>query len=290
MILKLSYYIRSIRLFEIAVRMGAPLIALLLTLPEPNGANWLRVIHALGAFFFLWGHLYTFNEWAGYSFDKHDPSKRITPLLTGKVAPQEMLLFSIFLAVICIILYAVLDARFLIIVFVDILVGILYAHPKILLKSVPFVSFAILFAVSVLDFMLGWLVFSPSLHQGLLIGIYFGILGIAGQHYHEAGDYDSDKKAGIKTNAVRYGKRGIFISGFVVYTLSSVYFCLLTHLRFIVGNLYLIFVIAYPIYVVIFYRCLRSGVHSAAVHCFVKSYRFLYAIIGLLLIIMLLRR
>jgi len=288
-IIKLYYYVKSIRLFEISVRMGAPLIALLLTVPELDGANGLRIIHALIAFFFLWAHLYTFNEWAGYSFDRRDPLKRLTPLLSGKVAPREMLLLSSVFALICIILYAVLDFRFLIIVFIDTLVGALYAHPKILLKSVPFVSLVILFIVSVLDFLLGWLIFSPSLHKGLLIGMYFGILGIVGQLYHEAGDYNSDKKVGIKTNAVRYGKRSVFITGFIFYTVSCVYFYLLTSSGLIAKSLYLVFLITYPIYVFIFFKSLQSKLHPLAVSRFVRRYRILYGIIGFYLILQLLR-
>jgi len=286
--IKLYYYVKSIRLFEISVRMGAPLIALLLTLPELSEVNGIRIIHALGAFFFLWTHLYTFNAWAGYSFDKHDPSKRVTPLLSGKVTPREMSLLSIVFALICIILYAVLDIRLLIIVFPDILIGILYAHPKILLKSVPFASFAILFIVSVLDFLLGWLIFSPSLHRGLLIGIYFGILGIVGQHYHEAGDYDSDKRVGIKTNAVRYGKTKIFILGFIFYTLACIYFLLLTFSKILPGLLYLTLLITYPLYVFLYSKQLRSNLTSSDIRRFIKKYRMLYGLIGCTMILLLL--
>jgi 4-hydroxybenzoate polyprenyltransferase len=260
--------------------MGAPLIAMLLTLPELNVVNGMRVIHALGAFFFLWAHLYTLNEWAVYSFDRHDTSKRITPMLAGEIAPREVLLLSIFFALICIILYAFLNIRFLIIVFLDILIGILYAHPRILLKSVPFASFAILFTVSVLDFLLGWFVFSSSIHKGLLIGIFFGMLGIVGQHYHEAGDYDSDKRVGIKTNAVRYGRKKIFILGFFLYALSCLYFCILTFFYILQGYLYLTLVLSYPVYLFIFYKCIRTNMRSSGIHLFVKRYRILYGLIG----------
>lgn len=276
--------VKSIRLFEISVRMGAPLIALLLTLPELNVVNGIRVIHALGAFFFLWAHLYAFNEWAGYSFDKHDPSKRITPLLAGEIVPREMLLLSMIFVLISIILYAFLDIRFLIIVLLDILIGILYAHPKILLKGIPFVSFVFLFIVSVLDFLLGWFVFSSSFHKGLLIGIFFGMLGIVGQHYHEVGDYDSDKRVGIKTNAVRYGKKRIFIRGFFLYTFSCLYFCVLTFLKILHGYLYLTLVLSYPVYLFIFYNCMRADMTSSGVHLFVKRYRILYGFIGVAMI------
>lgn len=282
---KLRYYFKSVRWFEIAVRMGAPVIAILIALPAFNLITGFKALHAFIAFFLLWAHGYAFNEWGGYGFDKLDASKAKTPLLAGHVSSNEFLILSISFAAISVLLYAMLDMKFLIIVFFDIIMGILYVHPKILLKNVPIASFVILFIVSVNDFLLGWLVFSPSITQGLLIGIYFGLLGITGQHFHEAGDYDSDKKANIRTNAVRFGKKNIFIIGFIFYTLSCIYFILLSLLQIIPQYLYIVLLITYPIYFVIFYKCLKSSMGFSDIHCFVKRYRQLYGFIGLCFII-----
>lgn len=282
---KLRHYFKSVRWFEIAVRMGAPVIAILIALPAFNLATGFKALHAFIAFFLLWTHGYAFNEWGGYGFDKLDASKAKTPLLTGHVSSNEFLILSITFAAISVVLYAMLDMKFLIIVFFDIIMGILYVHPKILLKNVPIASFVILFIVSVNDFLLGWLVFSPSITQGLLIGIYFGLLGITGQHFHEAGDCDSDEKANIRTNAVRFGKKNIFIIGFIFYTLSCIYFILLSLLEIVPRYLYIVLLITYPIYFVIFYKCLKSNMPSSDIHCFVKRYRQLYGFIGLCFII-----
>ncbi len=284
---RLRYYFKSVRWFEIAVRMGAPVIAILIALPAFNLVTGFKALHAFIAFFLLWAHGYAFNEWGGYSFDKLDASKAKTPLLAGYVSSNEFLILSITFAAISVVLYAMLDMKFLIIVFFDIIMGILYVHPKILLKNLPIASFVILFIVSVNDFLLGWIVFSPSITQGLLIGIYFGLLGITGQHFHEAGDCDSDKKANIRTNAVRFGKKNIFIIGFIFYTLSCIYFILLSLLQIIPRYLYSVLLITYPIYSVIFYKCLRSSMGSSDIHCFVKRYRQLYGFIGLCFIILL---
>lgn len=285
---KLRYYFKSVRWFEIAVRMGAPVIAILIALPAFNLVTGFKALHAFIAFFLLWAHGYAFNEWGGYAFDKLDASKAKTPLLAGHVSSNEFMILSITFAAISVVLYAMLDMRFLIIVFFDIIMGILYVHPKILLKNVPIASFVILFIVSVNDFLLGWLVFSPSITQGLLIGIYFGLLGITGQHFHEAGDCDSDKKANIRTNAVRFGKKNIFIIGFIFYTLSCIYFILLSLLQIIPQYLYIVLLITYPIYFVIFYKCLKSSMGSSDIHCFVKRYRQLYGFIGLCFVVQLL--
>lgn len=287
---KLKYYIESIRWFEIAVRIGGPVVAILIALPEINVANGFKIVHALVAFFFGWAHGYTLNEWGGYAFDKHDPSRATTPLLSGKISPKEMLTLSIACALICILLYALLDLRLLTIVFLDILIGILYDHPKISLKNVPLASFFILFIVSINDVLLGWFVFSSEFSKGFFLGIYFGLLGLAGINYHEAGDYDSDKKAGITTNAVRFGKKKSIILGFTFYTISCVYFILLILFKIIPKNLYPILLITYPIYIFIFYRCLTSNMSSSAVHLFIKRYRILYGFIGLYMIALLVYR
>ena len=284
---RLRYYIKSIRWFEIAVRTGAPVIAILIALPELNLVTGFKILHAFFAFFLLWAHGYAFNEWGGYGFDKLDGSKAKTPLLAGHVSHREFLILSIVFAGISVVLYAMLDMKFLIIIFFDIIMGILYVHPKILLKNVPIASFVILFIVSVNDFLLGWLVFSPSISQGLLIGMYFGLLGITGQHFHEAGDCDSDKRANIRTNAVRFGKKNIFIIGFIFYTLSCIYFIFLSLTKIIPQYLYIVLLITYPIYFVIFYKCLKAGMGSSDVRCFVKKYRQLYGFIGLCFIIQL---
>ena len=160
---KLVYFIRSIRWFEIAVRTGAPIIAILIIAPEFDFANGIKIVQGFIAFFFLWAHGYIFNEWGGYDFDKEDISKAKTPLLAGKITPRESLILSIVFASISIILYTLLDIRLLFIVIFDIIMGIIYVHPKILLKNVPILSFIILFIVSVNDFLLAWLLFSSDL-------------------------------------------------------------------------------------------------------------------------------
>ena len=285
---KLSYFIRSIRWFEIAVRTGAPIIAILIISPSLNLSTITRIIHSFLAFFFLWAHGYAFNEWGGYDFDKNDTSKAKTPLLAGHITHRQLFFVSILFATITIIMYSLLNIKLILIVIFDIIMGFVYVHPKILLKNVPIVSFIILFVVSINDFLLGWLIFSSDISRGLLIGIYFGILGITGQHFHEAGDHDSDKKANIKTNAVRFGKKHIFILGFFFYTISFVYFLILSFIKIIPEYLYMILIMTYPVYIAIFYRCLKSGVTTSGVHNFVRKYRLLYGIIGLCFIILLL--
>ncbi|HEC77538.1 MAG TPA: hypothetical protein ENI34_00160 [candidate division WOR-3 bacterium] len=284
---KLIFFIRSIRWFEIGVRMGGPLTAMLIVLPAHTRLHLMKMGLALLAFFFGWVHGYTLNEWGGYASDRLDPRRMDKPLITGNISTREMLGFSIVNAFFCVVLYAFLNPWLLIIVFFDIAIGVLYDHPKTALKAIPFASFAVLFIVSVNDVLLGWLIFSTEPVKGIIFGIFFGILGLAGISFHEAGDYESDRDAGIKTNAVRFGKKRILTAGFVFYTLSCFYFILLTILRIIPSDLYPVFIVTYPVYVYIFYRCIKAGATSAAIHLLIKRYRLLYGCIGLYLLIQL---
>jgi 4-hydroxybenzoate polyprenyltransferase len=247
----------------------------------------LRTVHTLVAFFFLWAHLYAFNEWGGYLSDQGDRSKAHTPLMAGTIQRGEMFILACVCAFVSVVFYALLDVRLVPIACADITIGILYAHPRVLLKDVPFMSFVILFSVSVGDFMLGWLIFSPYITPGVLIGLYFGVLGIVGQSYHETGDYDTDKKSGIRTNAVRFGKKRIFITGFVLYTVACLYFCLLAQQAIVPDYLCIPLLVSYPLYVVLFAACVRTQLRSSAIHTFIVRYRVLYGGVGLAMLILL---
>lgn len=265
--------------------MGAPLLAMLITLPELNTVNILRMAHALIAFFFGWTHGYTMNEWGGYEGDSHDPSKAKRPLLAGQISRREILMFSLICAGICVILYSLLDPKLLFLVGLSLFIGLLYNHPRITLKKVPFASLFVLFVVSISDTLLGWLVFSSVLYQGCLVGGFFGLLGFAGICYHEAGDYESDRTTGIATNAVRYGKKPVFILGFVFYSISCVYFIFLTILNIIPTGLFLGFVFSYPVYIYLFYRCIKRGMDTTAIHDFINQYRTFYGVVGLYMVL-----
>jgi 4-hydroxybenzoate polyprenyltransferase len=268
--------------------MGAPLLAMIIAVSDLNLTNIARMVHGLVAFFFGWAHGYTFNEWGGYAGDVHDPFKTQRPLLTHELSRREILVFSIILACIGVALYCLLNPMLLPIVFLSLCIGVLYNHPRITLKKVRFASFFVLFIISIDDTLLGWLLFSHLVYQGVLIGLFFGVLGCAGICYHETGDYESDRIAGIQTNAVRFGKRKLFYLGFVFYTVACLYFITLTVFSIVPGMLYLGFLITYPGYAYLVYQCIRGGLEASAVHRFITRYRILYGMIGLYMMIMLL--
>ncbi len=283
--MKLIAYLRSIRWFEIAVRMGAPFVAMLIACPVINAAAVARIVHALAAFFLGWAHGYTMNEWGGYAGDAHDPLKSKRPLLAGMISRREIFVYSLACAAACVILYYFLDPKLLFIVALSLIIGFFYNHPRITLKKIPFASLGVLFIVSINDTLLGWLVFSPALDTGLVLGVFFGLIGLAGICYHEARDHESDRAAGMRTNAVRFGKKLMFKLGIVFYTLSCMYFILLTIYEKVPGMLFLGFLASFPVYLYFVYRVIRLNMTTPAIHDFITQYRILYGVIGAYMIV-----
>jgi len=278
---KVLLYILSIRWFEIGIRMGAPLLGALFAMGSVDTAVLGELGIGLLAYFFLWAHIYLFNELAGMRFDKYDEYKANTPLLSGQVSYRGICGMSAGFLLASVALYFYISPALVMVALVDVLLGFVYVHPRLLLKDKPLVSFLFLFLVSFNDFLLGWLLFSKLSLRGVSIAVYFGLLGIAGQHYHEVKDYTADKNAGIRTNAVRYGKKRIFLLGFGFYTLACVYLGLLALWEVVPPLVGCVPWITYPIYILIFHRCLIAGMDSLEMHKFVKRYRVLYIIMGI---------
>ncbi len=290
MIRKLSAYLKAIRWFEIGVRLGSPLIAILLSIPALNYGHFSSAILGLIGFFFCWVHGYALNEWGGYYYDRYDPSKGDRPIISGALSRDEMLKLAIVAAVICVTIFAMLRPVLLLIVGFDIVLGIFYCHPRLVWKGKPFFSFFALFSVSVTDFLLGWLIFSNDIKTGATIGIFFGLLGITGISFHEVGDYDSDLRAGVRTNAVRFGKGPISWIGFLSYSLALFYLHSLIYRHLIPEGLIYPFLLTYPIYLFLFWRCLRGHFGAMAVKSFIRGYRLIYFVIGIAIIWILLKR
>ena len=282
---RISSYLRSIRWFEISLRMGEPTVALLLTIPVVNSKNILSAVIGLVGFFFCWAHGYTLNEWGGYESDRLDPRKSSRPIITGSVTRIELLTLSIVLAVISVVIFFLLKPILSLIVVFDIIIGVIYCHPRILGKTFPFFSLFALFIVSVNDFLLGWLIFSNSILSGITIGVLFGLLGLSGISYHEAGDYEYDRREEIMTNAVRYGQKVIFIAGFFFYILAVFYIVYLSIIGLLPNLLYPVFLITFPIYTYFFLMALRTGLDTDSIHNFIRRYRYIYVIIGIYMVV-----
>lgn len=271
-------YFTSIRWFEIFVRCGAPFLGVILSVENLREISFLRLFLLIFSYFMLISHIYLYNELKGKGFDFLDSFKK-TPLLKGDVSYFSLFIFSLIILFSSIIIYFFLNPFFLIFAFINLLMGILYVHPKILLKDKPIFSIIFLFIANFNDFLIGWLLFKKITFEGILISIYFGILGAKGQIIHEVKDFEADKISGIRTNAVRFGKKRLFFSGIIIYSISTLFFVFIS-LRYFKEPYFIPQLLSYPFYLYFFINVIKRGFDRAELHKFVFCYRIIYILIG----------
>ncbi len=163
--------------------------------------------------------------------------------------------------------------------------GITYVHPKILLKDKPFFSIIFLFIANFNDFLIGWMLFSKITIDCILICVYFGLLGATGQIVHEVKDYEADKISGIRTNAVRFGKQRLFLTGIIIYSASTLFFTYIS-LEYLKKPYFIPQLLTYPFYLYFFLNVMKKGFDRRELHKFVFIYRIIYIIIGATIFLM----
>lgn len=264
----------NIRWIEIGTHGGTVLLGAFITIPGFNIPNLARFFLGFVAYLLISSHILFFNDWAQSTLDSLSNKKQSKKVLTVS-------LLSLFFAVV---IYALLSYKLLILAIVSAMLWACYAHPKIFLKKKPFISFFIALTSGAIEFLGGYILFADFSPHALFFALFFGILMMAGQHYHEAGDYEVDKKAMIKTNAVRYGKKKIFIYGFLWYSIACIYFSMLYFTNIINKPFFIILWLTFPFYVYFYLNCVKQGITIDSVKQFVKHYRLIYIVIGIYII------
>lgn len=229
----------------------------------------------------LVAHGFLFNDWAAAAQKASEPNKATALVYGGELSLRSLFFFSISLLIAGLALFAVLGLKGLLLAAGYALLGILYSHPRIYLKSIPIASsLAHLFA-GLLHFLLGYTLFSRFDQRGLLIGLFFGLTFAAGHLNHEVHDFDLDRKNNIVTNAIAFGKRGAFSASFILFTLA--FLCLFfLAMNGLVSHLVILFcVVLYPLQLVSVVQAARRGLTPEAIHQFRTRYRLIYVLLGL---------
>jgi 4-hydroxybenzoate polyprenyltransferase len=106
-------------------------------------------------------------------------------------------------------------------------IWILYSMPRGL-KGVPLLGLICAFTAQLLHFYVGYRVFSEWSQYSFAVAIYFSFLFAAGHALHEVIDFDADHYANIRTSAVVFGRRKLWIATHVLFTIAFAYLILIT--------------------------------------------------------------
>ena len=282
-------YLRCIRYPEVVVLQGSPLLGLAFSAGRfTTGMLGVGAVFAVASFLLV-AHIFSFNDWANIAPDSSDPNKSARVFSTKGITPRGVLGLSLGLLAGSLLLFAFLPLRTFVLAAAIATLGILYSHPSANAKGIPVVSSLPHLIGGTLHFLLGYSVFNSIDRRGVLIALFFALTFTAGHLNQEVRDHDGDRRNGVRTNAVAFGKCATFLGGLVVFTLAYADLLFLAYTGIVPVIVGLLPLSLYPLHVFWSVGTLHRGLTFESVSRFQIRYRVLYAVMGLGMGVMLLR-
>ena len=232
MIRRLFIYLKAIRVVESTLMTGFPLIGFIVALHHGAFHTFAEMVYTVILFclstFPLVIYVYTFNSWGGRNADSHNKRLDDHPVLTGEMSERELRYLAYAGLITNLILYWVLFPRCFVLAPLIALNWTAYSHPRVMAKARPIAGTTVHFIGGVLQVLLGYVVISGFDLKGLLFAVYFSMVFSAGHLNHEVKDYNADKEAGLRTNAIVFGPRFMLNIAFALFTISFFYLLFLS--------------------------------------------------------------
>jgi len=172
------------------------------------------------AFSLATASVFVLNQYLDREADRENEVKSNLPVASGRLTPRRALIFSFLLVISCLFLVIMANNSVLPLFIVYLGLWTAYSTPPFRLKSVPVADFLISgVGAGFLPFLIG-----GGLTEKLISNIPSIVLGAmplmliqCGGHIIQAvGDYEADRKTGVRTFVVRYGrKNGVVVAGFM---------------------------------------------------------------------------
>ncbi len=273
-----------IRYREVLVLQGAPVMGAVLAMGRPTLDKCaLGAVFAV-ANFCLVAHMWSLNDWADRHADAADDHRSADVFTRKGVAPATMLGLSLALLIVGLALFAWLSATTFWIAIGLALLSFLYSFPGLHAKSVALLSSLPHLAGGFLHFLLGYSLFAAVDPNALQIAFVFALIFTAGHGVQEVQDHDADRRAGVRTNAVVFGKPVVF--GVTLAAFLFVYGDLyhLAAAGIVPSRLGLPSLALAALHLYSARQALRAGLSFESVRRYRGRYRALFALLGLQII------
>lgn len=273
----------SIRWDEVLVLQGAPMIGASLSIGALSRENIFALAIAAVGSCCLVAHVYALNDWSGIYGDLKDSNRAARTFPSRGVHRTEILGFAIVLLALSLLLFAALGTTNFYLALTIAALSALYSGPAFHLKGHPFFNSLLHFAGGNLHFQLGYATFAAIDARAVAIGCFFGLVFTAGHLTHETRDCEADLNNGIRTNAVAFGKMPTFVASITLFTASFALLVTLALGRLLPRPLVLAGAL-YPVQLFISWRAICGGLSFESLSRLQKSYRWLYAFIGVMIV------
>ena len=285
---RLSRYLSCLRLPEILVLQGSPLLGAAFALGDGLAESAGRLAVLVAANVCLVAHIFALNDWSNHAADLGDPNKAARVFTARGVGHREMGGLTAGLLVVSLVLFSRLGAATLVIALGIAALSAAYSLPPFAWKGRPLLSSVAHLAGGALHFLLGYALGSAIDRRGLVLAAFVAVTFTAGHLTQELRDYDGDIRNGVRTNAVHFGKRRTFAASLALFTLSQALLAFLA-LQRTVPRVILLLVVLYPLYLRWSAQALAAGLTHTGICRLQARYRVLYAVIGVALIVALWR-
>jgi 4-hydroxybenzoate polyprenyltransferase len=285
MLSKVKSVVWHIRFRDAAIFQTPTIIGLVMSLPGISGASIGRALLVSLGSFLLMAYIFAINDWADIGLDRVTPEKRRTFLDQG-IAPREMLVLSGALATASLVILLTVSWTHFVAALLITVFGLAYSFPVrgTKGKGIPVFSSLLHFATTLAAFLMGSLTFSPVDARALWVGAYLGVLISAGHLVQEVQDYAGDRLSNVRTNAVQFGQRPVFVLAFGLFGLSFLLLFGMAQAGLIPLEVRYA-VLFYPLYAVWALRAYRAGLERGIVRHLRSQYRLLFAVVVLILLI-----
>jgi 4-hydroxybenzoate polyprenyltransferase len=273
-----------IRFDEVLVLQGAPLLGAVFSM----GRFTIERVVTLSVFAagscFLVAHVFVLNDWSGMSSDLRDPNRATEVFMTRGIGRAEIGYLWVALLAASLLLLGQFGPLTLVIALMIAGLSALYSAPASQLKGVPLLNSALHFVGGMLHFLLGYSVFRIVDARSLEIGCFFALVFSGGHLTHEVRDLAGDRRNGIRTNAVKFGKAQSFAAGLALFTIADILLVGLAARGTVPRELVLV-ALLYPLHLYWSRRALHGGLTFESVRRLQARYRALYAIMGLMMML-----
>jgi 4-hydroxybenzoate polyprenyltransferase len=276
----LRRYLSCLRLPEILVLQGSPLLGAAFAIHHPTAVNVARLAMLLVANVFLMAHIFLLNDWSGLTTDLTDPNKAAGVFTARGVGRNQIGGLAACLLALSLLLFSLLGPITLSLSLAIAILSALYSLPRFNWKGRPLLSSAAHLAGGAFHFLLGYSLGNAIDRRGLATAIFFALTFAAGHLTQEVRDHQGDVHNTVRTNAVAFGPRRIFTASVALFTLAYALLLLLA-LQGILPRPLAALAALYLLHLHWSLKALAEGLTYASIRRLQARYRALYAIIGL---------
>ena len=277
-------YLSCLRLLEILVLQGSPLLGAAFAIRQPAAAHVEPLAILIAANVLLMAHIFLLNDWAGLATDLADPNRAAGVFTARGVGRQEIGGLTALLLALSLVLFSRLGPGTLLLALGIAALSALYSLPRFNWKGRPFLNSAAHLAGGVLHFLLGYSLGNAVDLRGLALAAFFALTFAAGHLTQEIRDHQGDILNAIRTNAVAFGQRRTFAASLILFTLAHALLLLLA-LQGTVPRPLAALAVLYPVHLRWSLKALAEGLTYASVCRLQARYRALYAVVGLAMVV-----